>query len=237
MSNGHNSFRCRSCGTWRCVEDAWWIPSPSVGTSDTDVPTVCDVTSPTDDGVGVVVGVSYDLLRDVPTQHTTKDKEESQDLECLNPDMIDMIHMMKKTNYPRSKQSRVFLYTETYRLNSQCRIFLWHSRHQQAPTRLQSDKDPNPGTESMKVWLFCLVETTLERGNHDKEECQLNVCFSSFNFVNDLSHILIHTLSVLVGFFTHTTLLLILTSCDLLAELATAWSFTYRFGQHIMCEG
>ena len=74
MSNGHNSFGCRSCGTWRCVEDGWWIPSPSVGTSDTDVPTVGDVTSPTDDGVGVVVGVSYDLLRDVPTQHTTKDK-------------------------------------------------------------------------------------------------------------------------------------------------------------------
>ena len=115
--------------------------------------------------------------------------------------------------------------------------FLWDSHHQHAPTRLQSNKDPNPGTESMKVWLSCLVETTLERGNHDKEKCQLNVCFSSFNFVNDLSHILIHTLSVFVGFFTHTTLLLILTSCALWAELATAWSFTYCFGQHFMCEG
>ena len=53
--------------------------------------------------------------------------------------------------------------------------FLWDSHHQHAPTRLQSDKDPNPGTESMKVWLSCLVETTLERGDHDKEEYQLNV--------------------------------------------------------------
>ena len=37
----------------------------------------------------------------------------TQDLECLNPAMTDMIHMMKKTNYSRSKQSRVFLYTES----------------------------------------------------------------------------------------------------------------------------
>ena len=152
MSNGHNSFGCRSCGTWRCVEDAWWIPSPSVGTSDTDVPTVGDVTSPTDDGVGVVVGVSYDLLRDVPTQHTTKDKEESQDLECLNPAMIDMIHTMKKTNYPRSKQSRVFLYTETYRLNSQCRIFCGTVTTSMLPpdcraTRTQTQA-PNPNVRN-----------------------------------------------------------------------------------------
>ena len=64
------------------------------------------------------------LLEPLPNQqHTIKDKEESQDLECLNPAMSDMIHTMKKTNYSRSKQSRVFLYTETYRLNSQCRIF------------------------------------------------------------------------------------------------------------------
>ena len=52
------------------------------------------------------------LLEPLPNQqHTIKDKEESQDLECLNPAMIDMIHTMKKTNYSRSKQSRVFLYT------------------------------------------------------------------------------------------------------------------------------
>ena len=54
------------------------------------------------------------LLEPLPNQqHTIKDKEESQDLECLNPAMTDMIHMMKKTNYSRSKQLRVFLYTES----------------------------------------------------------------------------------------------------------------------------
>ena len=54
------------------------------------------------------------LLEPLPNQqHTIKDKEKAQDLECLNPAMTDMIHMMKKTNYSRSKQSRVFLYTES----------------------------------------------------------------------------------------------------------------------------
>ena len=143
----------------------------------------------------------------------------------------------EENELPQEQTIESFLIYRNLSAKLSMQEFLWDSHHQHAPTRLQSDKDPNPGTESMKVWLSCLVETTLERGNHDKEECQLNVCFSSFNFVNDLSHILIHTLSVLVGFFTHTTLLLILTSCDLLAELATAWSFTHRFGQHIMCEG
>ena len=53
------------------------------------------------------------LLEPLPNQqHTIKDKEESQDLECLNPAMTDMIHTMKKTNYSRSKQSRVFLYIQ-----------------------------------------------------------------------------------------------------------------------------
>ena len=54
------------------------------------------------------------LLEPLPNQqHTIKDKEESQDLECLNPAMTDVIHTMKKANYSRSKQSRVFLYTES----------------------------------------------------------------------------------------------------------------------------
>ena len=62
------------------------------------------------------------FLEPLPNQQQTiKDEEESQDVESLDPAMIDMMHTMMKTT--PGVNHREFCYAETHQLNSQCRIF------------------------------------------------------------------------------------------------------------------